>query len=405
MNAEEYRDQLVDMLLWEAVGKEVPPDVRGKVLESLDREDSGNTVVPMPTPMPMPDAARAQAIPSPNVPARPASTSRRRNPAPVRHAKPSKAPLLAAAAVVALLTGVGAFVFLQQISAERTPSVARVSGTVAPSTGALAPGEKLRTGSDSSAVITYPDGTLVEIEAETTVVVPEQSPWDRSKGIEIVSGGVHAAVQPQREGSPMIFTSRDAKAEIVGTKLSFWTNENVTRLEVEEGLVRFVPHAEGDPVLVKSGVFAEAGSAGFRTGEIRAVPVPGITGFTLMNAETDRPMRDEPLIDGETLALSALPTRAINLRADFEGKAPSSVTLRVTRIDKGSTGLPASVSRPQKYPPFFVAGDHWADGRPDDCRPWTPAPGLYRVWATAVYDNEGEANQGEPVQLEFRIAE
>jgi len=403
MNSDEYRDQLVDMLLWESVGQEEPPDVRAKVLEALDHEIPGNKVVPMP--VPTPDAARVHPTQPPNVPVRPAATSRQRNPTPVRQVKPSKAHLLVAAAAVALLAGVGAFVFLQQISDARTPLLTNVSGTVAPSTGPIASGERLRTGSESTAVITYPDGTMVELEEETTIVVPERPPWQKSKGIEVVGGGVRAGVSPQPEGNPMVFASVDATAEVVGTKLSLRIVEGLTRLEVDEGEVRFVPQSDDDAVLVKSGNFAEAGTSGFRSGEISVAPVRGITGLSLMNAKTDRPMRDEPLADGESISLASLPTREINLRADFKGEPPTSVQLIVTRHDGDDTGLPPYVAKPQKHPPFFVAGDHWANGRSDDCRAWTPPPGRYHISATAVYAEDGEKNHGKTLELEFRITE
>jgi hypothetical protein len=236
-------------------------------------------------------------------------------------------------------------------------------------------------------------------------VVTERSPWEKSKEIEVVKGSVRAMVAPQPEGSPMILTSRDARAEVIGTKLSFWIDEDRTRLEVQEGSVRFVPQSEGDAVLVSSGLFAEAGSAGFRTGEIRVPTVHGITGFTLMNAETDRPIRDRMLADGETISLASLPTQSINLRAEFEGEPPTLVHLSVTRDDNGDTGLPPHVSYGQKHPPFFVAGDFWAEGRPEDCRSWTPRPGLYQFSATTIYGESDREYPTPPLDLKIRFTE
>lgn len=379
MNSEESdpHDHLIDMLLCELVGKETPPDMRGRVLKAVEN---------------LPRTA-------------PVGRKVSRMPKRVRPVQPSKAPaLLAAAAVFALLLAAGGLFYVKYASAIRTPVLTEISGTVNRSVGPISAGETISTDPDSSAVITYQDGTVVELASETTMVVPERPPWDRSKELKIVSGAITAEVARQPKGSPMTFASEDARAEVVGTKLSFRCDDGMSRLEVTEGAVRFVPRSGGAAVLVKSGLFAESGNSGFRSGLISTPPVRGITRFTLMNAETDQPIREKGVEDGETISLASLPTRQINLRADFGGVPPTSVKLNVTRSDGEATGLPPYVARAQKYPPFFVAGDHWADGRPHDCRAWTPRPGLYHISATAVYDEAGKRDRKE-VKIDFWITD
>lgn len=375
MNSDEHHDRLVDLLLCELVGKETPPDIRDRVLEVANRQANPGAVRRAPRSR----LARA------------------------RPARRSKVPGFAAVAIVVVLLGaVGAFVQFQQISNARTPVLIQISGTVDHSRGAIRAGESLSTGSLSSALLRYGDGSMVELASETTIKVVAHSWRDRSKELELVAGKLEAEVSPQPEGAPMVFSSSDARAEVIGTRLSFELNEDRTRLEVVEGAVRFAPRAGGREVVVESGDSAESGKSGFRHEKSFA---PGIVRFTLMNAETDQPIREEALVNGEEISLASLPTRKINLRADFEGAPPTSTRILVTRHDGGATGLPPTVARPQKHPPFFVAGDHWADGRPNDCRAWTPPPGSYHISATAVYAEGDDRNNGKSLEMDFRITD
>jgi hypothetical protein len=307
--------------------------------------------------------------------------------------------------VAAALAVAAVFVHFREIAGARTPSLTHTSGSVDRAVGTLRAGESVSTEAGASAVLTYPDGTVVEIAAETTVRVSERSWRERSKGLVLVAGRVRAEVAPQVAGHPMRLTAGNADAEVIGTKLSFRHGEGGTRLEVEEGAVRFIPRAGGEALMVKSGLFAEARESGVFSGEISTPPQRGIVRFTLMNADTDKPLRTAPLADGETISLASLPTQNINLRADYEGDAPASVRILVARHDGQSTGLPPSTSADQIHPPFFAAGDHWAEGRPDDCNAWTPRPGRYRISAKASYAGDAGADHGKPLEMELRITE
>lgn len=376
MTPDDFQDRMVDMLLKERLGNEDPPDVRERVLASI--ESSQRTLVsPAPRPRVMPLAS----------------------------AKPSRLPVLMAIAAVLVVSAVGVFAYAQMISKERIPQLVATSGEVNHDEGALAVGSVLTTGPSSSAVLTYPDGTRVELRAGTEVTIVKSSWWDRSKGIALSQGKLAAEVSPQPKGSPMIFSAEDARAEVVGTTLSFQSDEQKTRLEVSEGAVRFLPRSAGDEVLVETGHFAESGVAGFSHGPIKRPRVWGITRFTLMNAESDQPIREEGLRDGEVISLKSLPTRNISIRADYDGKAPKSVLIKLTRADGRPTGLPAHAFRPHEYPPFFVAGDAWAEGRPNDCQPWTPEPGRYRLTAKATYAEGKTGNGAKALTIEFRVVE
>jgi hypothetical protein len=372
MKTEEQQDRLVDMLLSELIGGDVAPDVRTRVIEAID-------CLP-----------RRQVVLRPTVLRRAFLPPRRK----------SRTPVLAMAALLLLLGVVAAVLQIQHISAARTPVLTQISGSVDRSGGLIRSGESLSTGPRSGAVLLYQDGTVVELAQETTIRVAKRPLWERSKGLELMSGELEAEISPQPSGSPLVLSSSDARAEVVGTRLSFHLNDDCTRLEVNEGKVRFVPRKGGREVLVESEYFAESGKSGFRHAKI---PVPGITGFTLMNAETDKPIRENPIVNGETVSLSSLPTDKINIRADFEGDPPDSVKIDIKRQHGHPTGLEPRNSREQVKPPYFVAGDHWADGRPDDCAVWTPPSGYYILSAEAIYADAEKQKLSKPITIKFWI--
>lgn len=376
MNTEDHRDQLIDMLLREVVGGETPPDVRERVL-----------------------GAAAGLSAQPALPRR-SSPAGRRGMMP-RPAARSRAPIYAVAALFTLLAVATGMMYFRGINHSRTPIVTRVSGSEVRVLGALRPGEYVSTGIQENAVLNYPDGTMVELAVETTLRVPARSWNDRSKMLELVTGRIDAEVMPQTPDHPMVLSAGDASAEVIGTTFSFERDEEGTRLEVTEGAVRFIPSAGGAALLVNSGLFAEAGKSGVHSGAINVPPRKGIIRFTLMNADSDEPLREAPLADGETLSLASLPTRNINIRADYEGGAPTAVRIQITRDDGRETGIRPFASDDQTKPPFFAAGDYWAEGRPNDCREWTPQPGRYRISADASYDG----GRGKPLEMEFHITE
>ena len=125
--------------------------------------------------------------------------------------------------------------------------------------------------------------------------------------------------------------------------------------------------------------------------------------LTLMNADSDEPLREAPLADGEVISLGSLPTLNLNVRADYDGEVPTSVRIEVTRADGQPSGIHESSTNDQIHPPFFAAGDNWKLNRPNDCRAWTPLPGLYRISATATYSEAAAAGSGQPLEMEFRI--
>lgn len=372
MTPQDQHDRLVDLLLSELVGKESPPDVRDRVLAAADRLPQAG-VVPFPSARPILKSLSSRS---------------------------SAAPKFAIAAILTLLGVAGVLVQHQQISNARTPTLVEIQGDVDHPGGKMGPGESLKTGPQSSAVLKYEDGTTIELDADSSIVVAQSTLWNRAKGLELLSGKLEAEVSAQPEGDPMIISSVDAHSEVLGTRLSVHINGERTRLEVSEGAVHFASRKHDRAVLVEAAYFAESGKTGFRHEKI---PVPGITRFTLMNAESDLPLREEALLPGETIHLASLPTQKINIRADFEGDPPDSVQFSLRRHHGYPTGLEALPTDLHSHPPFFIAGDYWADGRPEDCAAWTPPNGLYHLAAQAIYADADKQALSKPLKVTFRV--
>lgn len=373
MNSEEQNDRLVDSLLWELVGREMPPDVRQQVLERVAHLPESSVVSP---PLKVVQA-------------------------PLRSARRSTVPALAVAATLTLLGVVGALLHLGAIAREVSPRLAVLSGEVSHPGSPVDRGTEIEVGPEAQVLLSYRDGTVVEVEPETTLIVGARSRWSRAKRLEVKSGKVQAEVARQVKGREMLFVSENARARVLGTTLSFASRDGQAHLEVTEGLVGFEPTTAGPPVMVKAGFFAEAEGAVCRHGLIESPQREGITGLLLMNAETDQPIREEPLVEGEVISLAALPTRKINLRAGYDGEAPEVVRFSVSRVDGRDAGLPEYGTSDQRHPPFFVAGDYWPEGRPEDCREWTPKPGRYRFTAEVIEAPSGKL--GPPLILEIQF--
>lgn len=125
----------------------------------------------------------------------------------------------------------------------------------------LAPGQGLQTvGPDSLAVVAYADGTRLELGGDTTVrgLSDSGAAPGAGKRAELAQGALAADVFRQPPGRPMTFTTPHAEATVLGTRLRLSVAPAATRLEVQEGRVRFTRRPDGAPVEVKAGFYAVA---------------------------------------------------------------------------------------------------------------------------------------------------
>jgi periplasmic protein TonB len=187
-----------------------------------------------PAPPPRPKAPdekpkEAPRPPEPETPPAPAPAPRP-EPAPRREEAPK--PTVPAVVEVARLERVQGDVFLMS-DAGRTPAK---TGDPIP------PGRGLQTdGRESSAVVRYADGTLMDIGPDTVLKRFDEG----DKKLAVVQGTITAQVPRQPAGHPMILTTPLAESKVVGTKFTLWARPDWTRLEVKEGRVRFTRLSDG----------------------------------------------------------------------------------------------------------------------------------------------------------------
>ncbi len=178
---------------------------------------------------------------------------------------------IAISSAAAILVALGAF-FL----GTSTVAVARVTevrGTVVgDEDGAVFAGRGIRTvGPASAAVLRFPDGTTIDLGGDTALDRVEE------KRVSIARGTASAVVPPQESGRPMVFTTPDGQATVLGTRLRLSVDaqgKGGTRLEVVEGKVQ-LQNLVGKTVLVESGHFAVA-AAGLEMTARRVAPVKAV---------------------------------------------------------------------------------------------------------------------------------
>ena len=113
-----------------------------------------------------------------------------------------------------------------------------------------------------------------------------------------------------------------------------------------------------------------------------------ITGYTLINADTDLPIR--ALTPGAVLDLATLPTRHLNVRADSSPAAVGSVVFELSG--------PQAHAETENQVPYAlfsdIAGDYFA---------WTPPVGSYVLLATPYAGPDGTGPAGTPLTLRFTV--
>lgn len=126
-------------------------------------------------------------------------------------------------------------------------------------TNKIRPGDRLETSAESTAAIRYLDGTTVLIQANSSIAFPPHELGRDQKQISLEHGRLAADVAPQPSGSPMLFTSPDAQAEVLGTKLTLTVHDHETLLNVTEGRVRLTRATDQKSVVVAAGEIGVAG--------------------------------------------------------------------------------------------------------------------------------------------------
>ena len=122
----------------------------------------------------------------------------------------------------------------------------------------LQSGDVLRTTENGKAAISFtPERTRLALGPGTELEVLGPS---RGKRLRLGSGKLEASVARQRPFRPLVITTPQAEARVVGTEFSLLAAEDATRLEVTEGQVRLTRLGDAASVEVTAGHYAVAGA-------------------------------------------------------------------------------------------------------------------------------------------------
>lgn len=127
-------------------------------------------------------------------------------------------------------------------------------------------------GPHAGAVLRFGDGTVAELREGTAKA-------EEGKRIHLVEGALDAEVPPQAKGETVVFTTPHAEVVVVGTQFRLAVNPaegktGTTRVEVDEGKVRFKSRLDGRTVDVSEGYHSVA-SAGTSLLPRRSPPTLG----------------------------------------------------------------------------------------------------------------------------------
>jgi len=113
-----------------------------------------------------------------------------------------------------------------------------------------------------------------------------------------------------------------------------------------------------------------------------------ITGFTLVNAETDEDIM--PLQDGDELILSMLPTSYLNIRANVSEEKIGSVVFRFNDTNP---------FRIENFAPYAILGD-----TKGDYNGFIPPAGEHTITATPYSESGGKGEAGESLTITFSVS-
>jgi len=153
------------------------------------------------------------------------------------------------------------------------PYIVQVEGEVQMRTGdttqPAAPGRRLWFGGEirttdarSRVLLAYPDGTRLELFGETAMTGGTSllRALLNGKSVQLHGGTLRADVAGQPTLRPMRLSTPRARVEVLGTQLVLSTDRDTSRVEVNEGAVRFTRSADGRSVRVAAQEYAAAGT-------------------------------------------------------------------------------------------------------------------------------------------------
>jgi len=154
------------------------------------------------------------------------------------------AVLFGSAKTIAVIEGNGTGVTVQRASAIRPARQGM----------ALQPGDRIRTSGDYSVWFRYlNEQTRIKLLPGTQLKIDQDA---SGKRLDLVVGSVNAKVAPQPPGHPMLISTPQSEARVLGTEFVLIVEASSTRLEVVEGAVQLCNREDGKAVAVNRDQFA-----------------------------------------------------------------------------------------------------------------------------------------------------
>ena len=114
-------------------------------------------------------------------------------------------------------------------------------------------GDAIRTGSNTLAKFTYPDGSALTIYHGTQLIVGRTNAALR---VELVRGAVDADIRPQPAGKDMLATTKFMRSDIVGTQFRLMVGPISAWLGVRKGTVEVTRVSDGERIELGTGNYA-----------------------------------------------------------------------------------------------------------------------------------------------------
>lgn len=198
----------------------------------------------------------------------------------VRPARPRKRPRRPVGLVLAILlliSGIGGLLVLwmpEQSSSDPPPQawLDQLEGEVLVLVGqaeepgrsgqVIQPGQEIRTGAGSSAVVAFSDTTRLQLDAETTVRLLDNresnKPDVADKRLFLLRGMVHATVEPGKKNRPLALRTNQADVVAPAARFRSASLMGETRIEMEAGKAVVSGMGDQPPVELHSGNYVVA---------------------------------------------------------------------------------------------------------------------------------------------------
>ena len=272
----------------------------------------------------------------------------------------------------------------------------------------LASGSRIRTRSSRARVV-FESGTVLLISRFTTLAMAR---GDAAPLVDMSGGEVFVEIAARDTG--FCVATPHGRAVDLGTRFGVGADRDRTVIVVTEGLVTASTDAgsadigAGEEVALTGlgalpGTVRPARDLGSRLAWTKAFSParpeppappspdgPAVVSFTLMNTDTDHPIRGfAPPVDGAVVDLARLRARNISVRADTVPARLGSVRFELD----GDRDFNV-----ESIVPYTLSTD--TDG---DCQPWKAPLGVHTLKAVPYTLPRGRGEAGTPLTIRFRV--